>query len=898
VIAGGLVSYVLFPEQFEPGSPVGGKTAALAKAQQAGLPIPKWCVVLPAAFHASLDERQAAAFVSATDAESLARVLANVAPTEALAAEVTAAARKVAAGGALAVRSSALEEDGARLSFAGQLESLLFVEPAEAVTAVAQVWRSGFSARVLAYRRESGFTSLPSPPAVLLQRVIDGEVSGVAFSADPVSGRRGLAVVTAVPGLGTGLVSGDSDSDTWHVERDGAIVGAQIATKRTAWRRATSTTEGVVAVTLNADVASTASLDEDRVREVAELARRAEKVFGVPQDIEWTFGDGQLHLLQSRPITGLAGLADPDGALAIWDNANIAESYSGITTPLTFSFARRAYENVYRQFCRLMGVSEVDIEANAALFSCMLGLVRGRVYYNLLNWYRLVSLLPGYTFNRGFMEQMMGVREGLDQPSATNAMAPATAARLGDGLRLLRTTWRLVLEFVFLDRRVERFEARLRQVLGSERPDLSSLRPDELVAYYRDLDRQLLLHWDAPIVNDFATMVSHGMLRRLLERWVGDQDASLANDLLAAESGMVSSEPAEQVRQMAVLAAESPALVTALCEAPLAEIRSKLAAHLRLQAAYDAYLARFGERCMEELKLESLTLLDDPLPLLRAIGQYARALDTGRARKPTANVADARQVAEARIAQALAGRPLRRWLLARVIGWARVRMRTRENLRFERTRVFGRARMVFLELGRRLAALDVLEAPRDVFWLELDELMAFVDGRATTTDLRGLAALRQAEFAGYAGQSSPAERFETCGAVYIGHEFRPQVEQEVPVGPEMQGTGACAGVVRGPVRVVRDPRKAVVAPGEILVAERTDPGWVIVFPAAAGLLVERGSLLSHSAIVARELGLPTVVGLAGVTSWLADGDWVELDGASGRVTRTEPLSQDAASGHD
>ena len=209
----------------------------------------------------------------------------------------------------------------------------------------------------------------------------------------------------------------------------------------------------------------------------------------------------------------------------------------------------------------------------------------------------------------------------------------------------------------------------------------------------------------------------------------------------------------------------------------------------------------------------------------------------------------------------------------------------RENLRFERTRVFGRARQILLELGNRFAALDCIETPRDVFYLEIDEVLGFVEGRVTTTDLKGLVALRKAEFARWQELPAPADRFETRGIIYKGHTFGSERAAVQPTGDSLKGLGCCPGIVRGPVRVVREPKSAVVQHGDIIVAERTDPGWVMIFPAASGLLVERGSLLSHSAIVARELGLPTIVSLAGVTAWLKDGDWVEMDGAKGVVAK-------------
>ena len=879
------MAYVLWPAQVQVETPLGGKGRALAELMRAGLPIPGWFVVLPHSFESCLSAEQAEALSGAATAEAMQTVLVSLA----LAAEVRAAIDQACAllGGAndrFAVRSSAQEEDSAAYSFAGQLESFINVGAESVARQVVAVWRSGFSERIVAYRRQAGLMPLPDAPAVLVQRMVTGEVSGVAFSADPVSGRRGVAVVSALPGLGNALVSGEATGDTWRVGPGDVIVERAIAAKDVIQRADASDPAGFRRAALPASQAREPCLGDAGVLQVAHLAIAAERHFGRPQDIEWTMAAGQLSLLQSRPITGLEQLPDPDGRRAIWDNSNIIESYSGITTPLTFSFARRAYEYVYREFCRLMGVPQSRIEERSDMFGCMLGLIRGRVYYNLFNWYRLVAILPGYRFNRRFMEQMMGVRESLGDELATEVAKAEQGNRLVDALRLVVTLGGLLIAYAGLGRRIRRFYWRLDKALGHERPDLSRLRPDELVAYCRRLEQQLLTHWDAPIINDFATMIFYGVLRRLASNWIGDTTGTLQNDLLSADQVMISAEPARLVRRMAEMAATEPALVEVLYEASGA-LPTVIAQYPEFAHELDGYLARFGERCMEELKLESPTLHDDPSPLLRSIGQYALGIQAGRTPVTPEVETELRRQAEAQVEAALASQPLRRRIFQWVLASARLRVRTRENLRFERTRVFGRARMIVLELGKRLAALGCLAQPRDVFYLEWDELLGFVEGRATTTDLAGLVAVRQREFDAHAQAAAPAERFETHGILYRAHSFSP--EQQVPLaeGDRCSGTGCCPGIVRGPVRVIRDPRQARVRPGEIIVAERTDPGWVMVFPAASGLLVERGSLLSHSAIVARELGLPTIVAIPGLTRWLQDGDWVEMDGASGIVVR-------------
>ena len=294
----------------------GGKARALARAQRAGLPVPEWFVVSASAFTDSLTRAQRDLLDHASDADVLQQTVDEVRLASGVERALTQAVRDLSAtSDGLAVRSSASDEDGTRHSFAGQLESYLNVSPAHVADRVRAVWRSAFTPRILAYRREHGLPAAPRPPAVLVQRMVAPRAAGVAFSADPVSGRRGVAVVSAVRGLGSALVSGEADADTWRIDRDGAVVERRIVDQPV--------------------------LTDEEARAVADLARAAARQFGRPQDIEWAWSD-RLVLLQSRPITSLSAIADPDARLVIWDNSNIVESYSGVTTPLTFSFARES----------------------------------------------------------------------------------------------------------------------------------------------------------------------------------------------------------------------------------------------------------------------------------------------------------------------------------------------------------------------------------------------------------------------------------------------------------------------------------------------------------------------------------------------------------------------------
>jgi pyruvate,water dikinase len=338
---------------------------------------------------------------------------------------------------------------------------------------------------------------------------------------------------------------------------------------------------------------------------------------------------------------------------------------------------------------------------------------------------------------------------------------------------------------------------------------------------------------------------------------------------------MLSAEPARAVQNLAALDARGD--------------------RLGFESALSSYLDRFGDRCESELKLESPTLRDDPRPLLEAIARLREAFvepaasdGAGRELCPgTGRAHELRDDAERRARNALRGKPLRAFVFVRLTAWARARIVARENLRFERTRVFGRVRRIVLALGETLVRRGALDDARDVFHLTIEELLGFVEGTSASRDLRGLADVRRAESARYAAAPAPPNRFAT---------------HDLPIAPlaaaragtandqtVRRGTPCCPGVVRGRVRVVCDPRETLRS-GEILVAERTDPSWVVLFPAASAILVERGSQLSHAAIVSREMGIPSVVAIRGLTSWLRDGDVVELDGATGVVRLVERAS--------
>jgi pyruvate,water dikinase len=850
---------------------IGAKAAALRVLAARGVSVPAWFAVSPAAFEQSLspDTRRALYDTSTTTASH--ELLAGIEPSKRLMQAVDTVCDEIAPHGArVAVRSSGIEEDGLQFSFAGQLESFLDVERETLARHIAKVWRSAFAPRVIAYRRQKGLTGVPRAPAVLIQRMVDAECAGVAFAADPVSGRRAVTVINVVAGTADKLVSGEVDSDSYRVDNRSREIEYP---RRPLVRR----------------------LKDVHIREIQRLAQACTEIFERPQDIEWALEGGKIQLLQSRAITTLDNLVDPDGRLRLWDNSNIVESYGGITSPLTYSFARGAYEAVYCEFARLLGMSDGRLQQHRHLYANMLGYIQGRVYYNLLNWYRALALLPGFSMNRKFMEQMMGVSEGLPEEIVAELDQASLGARIGDGLQLARTLFGLWSNFLRLPAKSRRFQQRLDSALSNP-ARLQEMRLDELGEHYRDLEKRLLLHWDAPLINDLFAMVFHGLLRALVQKWCGEP---LDNDLLCAQGGVVSAEPAKRIGRLAEIAAGDSHLLEYLqtvTTSNAVEIdASRFEQWPEFRAEFSNYLDRFGDRCFEELKLESSTISDDPRLLLATIAGLSQRLVPGQS-PPGTNSAQSAEDAEIRARRALQRHPLRRFLFAWILKNTRRLVRERENLRFERTRVFGRVRRIVLEMGKRLVAANRIEQARDVFYLEIGELLGLIEGTATTMRLTDLVALRKRNEEDFRDAPEPSDRFQTLGAVQVSNPFRGTASAPVSVsGDTLQGVGACPGVVESVVRCVDDPKQARLEPGEILVAKRTDPGWVMLFAGASGVLVERGSLLSHSAIVTRELGIPSIVALPGLSDWLEDGDRVRFDGASGLVERLEKNESSAAS---
>jgi pyruvate,water dikinase len=491
------------------------------------------------------------------------------------------------------------------------------------------------------------------------------------------------------------------------------------------------------------------------------------------------------------------------------------------------------------------------------------------------------------------METMMGVKQGLNPEliQLFDFLKNPPRYPLWHRMKLLiLTAYRLVRSKKYVDE----FMALIEGIYAPlQKVDFTRMSLPEQLALYRELEESVLKRWTAPIVNDTRCMLAFGLLKTLTTTWLGADNESLQNDLVCGEGDLKSTEPTKLLMKIAKVVDLGPA---DLRERFLKESADEIWQSLRtgfapqIYGLFQDFLERYGFRCLNELKLEEPDLNDDPSVVIASVQSYVRMKSYPVERMELSEAA-IRKNAEEKVRTLLS--PLRLFIYNRVLRWARRAVRDRELLRFERTRTFGVTRRLFRGMGCNFVRLGILSDERDVFYLTLEEIISFQEGRTVLTDFKKLVLLRREEFLAYANNPAPPDRLLTRGAVgsslaYPGFLVENDLliaENAADPDPSIfRGTPCSPGVVEGAIRVVHCYKDAEGLNGEILVTERTDPGWVPLFPSCSGLIIERGSLLSHSAVVARELGIPTIVGVNGKPMQrLQTGQRVRMDAGKGEV---------------
>jgi pyruvate,water dikinase len=838
----------------------GGKGANLGETARAGLPVPPGFVLTTAAYRefVSLNNLQpaierlagAARPEDSASLESAAEAIAGLFTggrmPEGIAGAVRQAYAKLGAP-PVAVRSSATAEDLPGASFAGQQETYLNVRGEGALLeAIRRCWASLWTPRAIAYRVRQGIPPSAVSLAVVVQQMIAAEAAGILFTANPVNGRRDQLVIDAAWGLGEAVVGGRVTPDHWLVDaRTGAVVEARIGHKEV---RTALAEEGVVTLAVDPDKQDRPALDAAHLAELVRLGCRVAAHYGAPQDIEWALALGRLSLLQARPITSLFPLPQPGpppgAGLRVYISINVVQGFVEPFTPMGLAIGRMIARTIGAQFPPGASPAETPFKVAAC-----------RAFLDL------TGLLEHPTLRRGILRAAGQVDHHIA------AILPELLAR-GD-LRLrrglpVRPSWRFLLavagrlarSVLFPDLGRRRLLAALEREARALERRAANLHG--LPARLRFLHERVPECW-ANLFGLVIPLVLPGMGARflaegLLTRWLGD--ARALEPVLRAL-------PHNPTTEMGLALWELSRRLKAEGAEPAAE-----------HPAVRAFLARYGHRGVREIDVGMPRWREDPTQVLALLRTYMEQGEEADAEKQFR----AGAVAAEKALTALVARVRREkgWLRARLLRFLLRRVRalagTREYPKFYAVRVFAVIRQVLAGAGADLVAARRLERADDVFFLAIEDL-------EESADLRARVAANRAEYQREMGRrtiprviTSTGETFYTAPSAVEG---------------ALQGAPASPGVHEGRVRVILDPKNAKIEPGEVLVAPGTDPAWTPLFLSAGALVTEIGGLITHGSIVAREYGIPAVVGVPDATQRLHTGQRVRVDGERGVVVLLE-----------
>jgi pyruvate,water dikinase len=824
----------------------GGKGANLGELIAARFAVPDGYVLTAAAYRAAAR----AAKVDPTKPGDAADRLRAVAIPRAVAAAATEAYAALGAG-KVAVRSSATAEDLPGASFAGQQDTFLDVERPDALLdAVRRCWASLWNERAVAYRAQHGIGDEGLALAVVVQRMVDASAAGVMFTADPISGRRRTVVIDAARGLGEAVVSGAVDPDHYVVNPGtGRIKVREIRHERPV-------------------------LTDAVVQALADVGRRIEDELGSPQDVEFAVDDDdRVWIVQSRPITTLYPLPE-DGSREdrVYFSISVAQGYFDPITPMgtePFVAIGRGVGGAFADRRNPAAARSPLIMACERPFVDVTPVLRdplGREF--LLRATSVGEARSSVVFGKLAEDPRFRSRRRLPIKSIRRIVPAILRSRIPlYAIRLLRSPTR----------------ARTRTIREIERATRLEPRPEMTAAERLDTFEDLMRRGLPFVFPRLLGLVVAGMLSYVaVGRLLGSR--ATRDELLTLTRGLPHNPTTEMDLALWALAreirADGPSAEWMAERTPtqLADAYGAGDAPPVVQTGLVRFLERYGFRSVGEIDLGVARWSEDPTHLLGAIANYLHLADDALA--PDAQFEQGARDAEAMMVTLL-GRVHgpRRILLRFFLGRARALMGSRELPKFTLIlRIFTPLRELLRPVGEELAALGRLERPDDVYFLTVAEARAAIDG----SDTHATVAAHRAAFVREQGR-------RRIPRVLLSDGTDAEVALVEVIPGSLRGSPASPGAVTGKARVIHSPRGAQLQPGEILVAPSTDPGWTPLFLTAGGLVMEMGGMMSHGAVVAREYGIPAVVGVANVTERIATGDTITVDGSSGVVSaeRTE-----------
>ncbi len=878
---------------------VGGKAANLGELVRAGFPVPPGCCLTTHAYAEVAGRAGLEPILTALSETALSEPALDVeSPGDSQLAEHAATARErllaapvpdrvveaVAAGYAalgdgepVAVRSSATAEDLPFASFAGQQDTYLGVIGTDAVLdAVRRCWASLWTDRAVSYRARNGVDHRAARLAVVVQRMVEARTAGVMFTANPLSGRRRQAVIDASPGLGEAVVSGAVNPDHFVVDpADGEVLERHLGDKRVLIRAAGGGTERVE----QADGTAAACVDDRELAALATLGARVEDHYATPQDIEWAIdADGITWLTQARPITTLyplpPGAPAPDDALRVYFSVNVAQGVLGPLTPAGLAAFRMVGSSGAAEFGlppqRPSDGPPFMVAAGDRLFFDLTTAIRSRFGRLLLP--RLLGMMEtrsGRVLDRLVEDPRLSVVHRSVRPVARRVVPALLRHRTP--LRAAAT----LLNPATARRRMGRLERRIREIIRVPE-DATAAQRLSAVESALSVIGPAAPGTFAPVLLPYAAL--HILVRRLLGHRATEQELQI---VLRGLPGNKTTEMDLELWRITSELGRDPEARQLFLQTPPARLAGMYRDGVlppAVQCALAGFLRTYGHRGVAEIDVGVARWAEEPSHILGAVANYLRLEDPGLV--PGVKFERGRREGEAMVAE-LTDR-VRGRVRGRLVGFCLRRIREigglRESPKFNLVLLFAGVRDQLREVGAELTARGLLASAGDVFFVDTVEARQGLAGR----DLRKLVAARRASY-------EREQRRRHVPRMLLSDGTEPEAALlATAAGGGLTGTPASPGQVTAAARVVLDPAAAHLEPGEILVAPSTDPGWTPLFLTAGGLVMEMGGAMSHGAVVAREYGIPAVVGVAHATGRIGSGRLVTVDGSAGTVRTPSP----------
>ncbi|MGD0711142.1 MAG: PEP/pyruvate-binding domain-containing protein [Bacteroidales bacterium] len=767
----------------------------------------------------------------------------------------------------VSVRSSALQEDKHDYSFAGQFSSFMDVSESGLLQKIKLCIASAFSARVIKYKLLNNINLNEFSIAVIVQKMITAKVSGIIFSRN-VTDNLNEVLIEAGFGAGEGVVNNTTDTDSYYIDRDSRRIRKMVFSERLSLAGANENNDKISPkeVPVNSNL-SVDTLSEEQVIKLSEAILKIEDLQQSPQDVEFSIdNENHIYFLQARQITTIQ-----TDQIKIIDNTNIVESYPGITLPLSFSFALEAYKQVFTSAAGLFKLSQKQVAKFNTAVSELITHVQGRVYYNLHHWYKMVQMVVSSSENLRAWETLIGVNKKTTTRKHVSLWKKIRSAYITVSLLI---NYRKLIRQFFVSFNEEY------SVMRNYADSMRSLNQNanQIFNFYKKHSKRLFQCWAPTIMNDFFTFKMYDLLKKHLHSYGFKDEDNIANDLLCGTDGVESEKPVICLLKMKEMVIHDNGLL-ALFNKSGSQIISALnnGGFPAFKITFDDYIKKYGDRILQELKLETINLRMNREILVTMIKDQLQVGATAEMIKE--KQFKIRTEAEAKVASKQKW-SLKTWYYKRIRKFAEEAVKNRENMRFARTRAYGVVKECFLAIGERMAEDNIIEQARDVFYLTLDDLRSYSLNR-DRNDRKEIIRKRKQQFSDFEKNELP-DRIMYTGEMIPLQKIK--LKEMTSDKNNFHGICVSGGRVKAKAIVIKYPDIGIKIDGEILVTRMTDPGWIFLMSRAGGLISEKGSLLSHTAIVGRELGIPTMVGVAGATKNINTNDLIEMDADNGVIS--------------